>query len=89
MALKAKKSLSALFRFAMRNAAKTAEAEAKAIAGDLVTSETGLGNVSASLISPIGPFSKLGLFFRNYARIEKSLLWNSVIEFSAGPSLIA
>ncbi|EFH46118.1 pentatricopeptide repeat-containing protein [Arabidopsis lyrata subsp. lyrata] len=48
MALKAKKSLSALFRFAMRNAAKTAEAEAKAIAGDSVTSETGL--VSLSLV---------------------------------------
>ncbi|KAG7546642.1 Pentatricopeptide repeat [Arabidopsis suecica] len=46
MALKAKKSLSALFRYAMRNAAKTAEVEAKAIAGDSLTSDTGLVSLS-------------------------------------------
>jgi hypothetical protein len=48
MALKAKKSLSAIFRFAMRNAAKTAEVEAKAVAGDSLISDT--GPVSMSLI---------------------------------------
>jgi predicted HAD superfamily phosphohydrolase YqeG len=56
MALKAKKSLSAIFRFAMRNAAKTAEVEAKAVAGDSLISDTGPGNVSAMQISPIEPF---------------------------------
>lgn len=52
MALKAKKSLSAVFRLAMRNSAKTTKP--KTI--DSQIPETEIGNVSVSLISLFEPF---------------------------------